>query len=488
MTRAWDLIVVGGGSAGLVSAYTAAELGARVALVERHRTGGDCLWTGCVPSKALLSAAGALATARRAQSFASVGEPDVDFSAVMRHVRSAITTIEPVDSVEALEAAGVTVLLGEATFTGPSAVSVDGAVNQFRQAMVATGAAPMIPDIPGLADVEPLTSQTLWDIDRLPCRLLVIGAGPVGCEMAQAFARLGSAVTLVETADRLLPREDPDASALVTAALRRDGVDVRLSRRIVEVVGEASGRSSGKVLLVGGPIAETVGFDTVLVATGRLARTSGMGLDRAGVTLTSDGAVDVDRHLRTSNPRIWAAGDVTPFPHLTHLASQHAGLATLNALLGLRRAVDSTAVPRVVYTDPEVASVGEPTWSSTPGAHPPTATRHHDHVDRAVAEGSTDGFSRLALSPRGARIVGATLVGPRAGESIAELTLAVRRRMRVTDLAATIHAYPTYADGPYNAAVDEVRRRLAHPLAQKTVGAWLAGRRAWLGRRSTTTN
>lgn len=241
MTRPWDLLVVGGGSAGLVAAYTAAELGARVVLVERHRTGGDCLWTGCVPSKALLSAADTVDRVRRARAFATIGEPEVDFSGVMRHVRSAIATIEPVDSVEALQAAGVTVLLGEAVVTGPSTVTVDGVGQHFQQAMIATGAAPLVPDVPGLADVEALTSETLWDLEQLPERLLVIGGGPVGCEMAQAFARLGSSVTLIEAARRLLPREDPDAAAIVASALRRDGVDVRLARRAVKVVGDPSG-------------------------------------------------------------------------------------------------------------------------------------------------------------------------------------------------------------------------------------------------------
>lgn len=480
--RPWDLLVVGGGSAGLVSAYTAAELGARVALVERQRTGGDCLWTGCVPSKSLLSAAAAVASARRAQAFGSVGTVEVDFAAVMRHVHSAIATIEPVDSVEALEAAGVTVLRGEAVFTGPSTATVAGSSHSYHQAILATGAAPVVPAVPGLAEVAPWTTETLWDVQRLPQRLAVLGGGPVGCEMAQAFARLGSAVTLVESAPRLLPREDPDAAALVEAALTADGVDVRLGHRVVTVAGEPGG--SGEMLLDDGGSEHAMAFDAVLAATGRRARTYGMGLDEAGVALCDDGAVRVDRYLRTSNPRIWAAGDVTPFPHLTHLASQHAGLATVNALLGLRRAVDMSAVPRVVYTDPEVAAVGRPTWSSHPGAAPRTITRHHDHVDRAIADGRPDGFSRLALTPNGARIVGATIVGPRAGESIAEMTLAVRRRMRVTELAATIHAYPTYADGPSNAALDEVRRRLAHPRVQQAAAAGLAVRRAAVRRAS----
>lgn len=478
---AWDLLVIGGGSAGLVSAYTAAELGARVALVERNRTGGDCLWTGCVPSKSLLSAAGAVATARRAQSFGLTGSLEVDFSAVMRHVRSAIATIEPVDSVEALKASGVTVLRGDAVLMGRRTVAVDGVPHAFQHAVLATGAAPVVPDMKGLADVNPWTTETLWDVEHLPERLVVLGGGPVGCEMAQAFARLGSAVTLIEASTRLLAREDPDAAALVQAALLADGVDVRLGQRPVQVVGGPG--SAGEMLVDDGPTRRSVPFDAVLVATGRQPRTDGLGLANAGVALHPRGGVRVDRYLRTSNPRVWAAGDVTPFPHLTHLASQHGGLATVNALLGLRRPVDMTAVPRVTYTDPEVAAVGAATWSPATGIAPRTITRHHDHVDRAIADGRTDGFARLALSSNGSRVLGATIVGPRAGESIAEMTLAVRRRMRVSDLAATIHAYPTYADGPWNAAVDEVRRRLSQPAAQRAAAAGLAARRAWLERR-----
>jgi pyruvate/2-oxoglutarate dehydrogenase complex dihydrolipoamide dehydrogenase (E3) component len=457
-----------------VSAYTAAELGARVALVERDRTGGDCLWTGCVPSKALLAAAHTVATARRASRFASVGRPEVDMAAVRRHVRSAIATIEPVDSPDALRAAGVTVLVGQAELTGPAALTVDGQPHRFRRAVLATGAAPVVPTIPGLVEVQPVTSESVWDLERLPERLLVIGGGPVGCEMSQAFARLGAAVTLVEIGDRLLPREDPDAARIVADALRADGVDLRLGQQVARVLGHPAG--AGQAVVDDGTSQTAVAFDACLVAVGRRARTAGLGLDRADVRLTPSGAVAVDRYLRTSNPAIWAAGDVTPFPHLTHLAAHHAGLATANALLGLRRGVDLSAVPRVVYTDPEVAAVGRSTWSNDPATPVRTITRHHDHVDRAIAEGRTEGFSRLALTRTGSRIIGATIVGPRAGESIAEMTLAVRARMRVTDLAATMHAYPTYADGPWNAAVDEVRRRLAHPRVQRVARAWIASR------------
>lgn len=481
MRRTWDLAVVGGGTAGLVSAYTAAELGASVLLVERDRTGGDCLWTGCVPSKALLSAAGAVAGARRASAYARIDEPTVDFAAVMAHVRSAIATIEPMDSVDALREAGVTVVQGHAELTGPTSFAVAGEVHEFRAAVLATGATPVMPDIAGLSQVAALTSETLWQLDHLPHRLAVVGGGPVGCEMAQAFARLGSQVCLVEVADRLLTGEDPAASRLVADALRSDGVDVRLGQQVVRVRGEVGG--PGELLVDDGMSQTRVAFDDLLVATGRQARTRGMGLHRAGVRLTN-GSVHVDRYLRTSNPRIWAAGDVTAFPQLTHLAGYHAGVATANALLGLRRTVDLSAVPRVVYTDPEVAAVGAPTWAPPTSSPPRTITRHHDHVDRAIADSRPDGFARLTLTRNGARVTGATIVGPRAGESIAEMTLAVRRRMRVTDLAATIHAYPTYADGPWNAAVDEVRRRLARPRVQQATQQWLRAWRARADRRS----
>lgn len=484
---AWDLLVIGGGTAGLVGAHAAALIGARVALVERDRTGGDCLWTGCVPSKALLSVADTLAGARRSAAFVVDGvgtDPEVDMRAVMRHVRAAIAAIEPVDSPQALRDAGVEVVHGQARFVSDHSVAVAGRTMTFHRALLASGAAPRLPDIPGLTECQPWTTETLWDalddLDRVPERIVVIGGGPVGCEMSQAFARLGSSVTLVEMTDRVLPREDPEAAAIVVDALRCDGVDVRLRTRVITVSG-ACGRAR-EIALDDGHRRERVSAERILIATGRSARTAGLGLDMAGVRLTSGGAVAVDHHLRTSNPRVFAAGDVTPFPHLTHLAGYHAGIAAANALLGARRRVDLRAVPRVTYTDPEVAAVGAPTWSNDPALVPRTVTRRHDHVDRAVTEGRTEGFSRLAMDRRGRRITGATLVGPRAGESIAELGLAIRRRTPLTALAATVHAYPTYADGPWNAAVDDVRRRLAAPAVQAAGRAVVAVRRSWAGR------
>jgi pyruvate/2-oxoglutarate dehydrogenase complex dihydrolipoamide dehydrogenase (E3) component len=486
--RRWDLLVIGGGTAGLVAAYTGVSLGARTALVERDRTGGDCLWTGCVPSKALLHAAGVVHGARAAAPFLvpgsgaiASGSPRVDMQAVMAHVRRSIAAIEPVDSPDALTDAGVTVLPGEATFTGADSVTVDGRTQTFERAVVATGASPTVPAIPGMEQTTVWTSESLWDLTTLPGRLLVIGGGSVGCELGQAFARLGSAVTLLEQTERLLPGEDADAADVVRDALRADGVDVRLGHTVTAVVPDLAG--AGQAVISGSSGDEHLTHDAVLVAVGRTPRTATLGLDRAGVTLSASGAIDVTPAGRTANPRIWAAGDVTPSPHLTHLAAAEAAAAAGNALLGVRRRVDPRAVPRVTYTDPEVAAVGVTTDVDRLPDGVRVVTRHHDHVDRAITDGRTEGFARLAVE-RGGRVVGATVVGPRAGESIAELTLAVRTRTTVTRLADTVHAYPTYADGPWNAAVDDVRRRLAHPVVQRASRAVVALRRSGSARRA----
>lgn len=462
----WDLLVVGGGTAGLVGARTAASFGASVLMVERDRPGGDCLWTGCVPSKALLAAASAAAEARGAARLGvHVDGVRIEFEEVMAHVRRAIAVIEPVDSADAMRAAGVTYRAGTATFTGAGTADVDGEVVRFRQALVATGSDPLVPPIPGL--VDPLTSDTVWDLTELPDRLVVLGGGTVGCELGQAFARLGSAVTVVEALDRLLPAEDPDASALVTAALVADGATVVTGVAVSAVRGQEIDLDGGR----------RVPFDRLLVAAGRRPDTHGLGLDAAGVRVDERGFVVVDARLRTTNPRIWAAGDVTGHPAFTHVAGVHASTAASNAVLGLRRAAEVTAVPRVTYTAPEVASVGLAAGS----AGTTTRTRSHDEVDRAITDGRTAGFARLVLDSRG-RVVGATVVGPRAGETLAELTLAVAHGLRARDLAGVMHPYPTWGDGPWNAAIAEVRGRLAGRPARRVTRTLTALRRRWPAR------
>ncbi|MGY2127022.1 dihydrolipoyl dehydrogenase family protein [Blastococcus sp. SYSU DS0617] len=470
--RRWDLLVVGAGTAGLIGAQVAAALGARVLLVERERFGGDCLWTGCVPSKALLAAAHAAADARVAERYGvHVGDVRVDGPAVLAAVRQAIDTIAPVDSPDAVRASGAGTASGSVRFTGATRAEVDGVPVRFRQALVCTGSAPRMPDLTGLADVDPLTTDSIWSLPDLPDRLAVLGGGTSGCELAQAFARLGVHVTLVEAGDRLLPGEDPRAAEVLTDALRRDGVDMRLGSAPVRVTGD--GRQ-GRLHLPDGSGAD---FDRLLVTVGRAPRTEGLGLDAAGVATDEDGSVVVDDALRTTNPRIWAAGDVTGHPAFTHVAGVHGNLAATNAVLGLRRRVDLSAVPRVTFTRPEVAAVGEPTGE--PGAGRRVHTQPLRRADRAIAEQSTEGFTRLVVDARH-RVRGATVVGPRAGEALTELTLAVSRGLTTSHLTGAMHPYPTYADPQWNAAIADYRGRLTSRSGRIALTALRLARRVRL--------
>lgn len=471
----WDLLVVRGGTAGIVGAKTAARLGARVLLVERGRTGGDCLWTGCVPSKALLAAAGVAASARGGHRFGvNVSQVSVDFPQVMDHVRATIAHIAPVDSIEALENASVSVRTGNARFTGPYSAEIDGQAVRFRQALVATGASPAVPPIPGLGDVNYLTSDTVWELTEQPTELVVLSGSSIGCELGQAFARLGSRVSLVEGAPRVLPREDPRAAAEVSQALLDDGVEIHTGSGVARVQPTTGG--SGVLHLENG---HQVPFSCLLVAVGRAPRTGELGLDTAGVEVDERGFVVVDDLLRTTNTRIWAAGDLTGHPQFTHTAGVHASLAAFNAVLGVRRKVDLTAVPRVTFTDPEVAAVGLDTDRIPPGLR--TIDWPHSHVDRAVAEGAFGGFTRLVVDKRG-HVLGATVVGPRAGETLGELALAITRGLTTRDLAGVTHAYPTYNDGPWNAAISDVQSQLERPAPRRALGTLARARTWWVSR------
>ncbi|MFQ6852590.1 FAD-dependent oxidoreductase [Streptomyces sp. 35M1] len=448
----YDLVVIGGGSAGLTAARTAGRFGARTLLVERDRLGGDCLWTGCVPSKALLHVAADVQAARRATAY---GLPQVagpaDLAAAMGAVRRAIGAIEPHDSAEALASYGVDVTHGTASFTGPGTLTAGERVVSFRYALIATGSSPALALVPGLAEAKPLTSDTVWELAELPRRLVVLGGGPIGCELGQAFARLGSQVTLVEAMDRLVPREEPRASQRLRERLQSEGVTVLTGYRAERVCTDA-------VHGPGGPLP----YDSLLAVTGRHADTVGLGLEAAGVELTETGHVRTDARLRTANHRIYAAGDVTGRSAFTHLGGTQGGAAAVDALLGVRRPIDYRAVPRVTYTDPEIAGVGL-TSDEAHAKYGDSARIHtleNDRVDRAVADGRTEGFTTLVLGPRG-RIVGATVVSPRAGETIAHLAAAVRLGWTPSDYARTVHPYPTYADGPWHTALADVYARLA---------------------------
>ncbi|MGD9620751.1 MAG: NAD(P)/FAD-dependent oxidoreductase [Mycolicibacterium sp.] len=454
-----DLLVVGGGTAGIVAAKTAATFGAEVVLVERHRTGGDCLWTGCVPSKSLIAAASVVATIRRGSAFGiTASNVAVDFAGVTAHVRAAISAIAPVDSPEALRDARVTVLDGAAHFIGTNTVRIGENRLTFTQAVIATGARPAIPDLAGLDTVDYLTSDTIWDLTELPRRLLVLGGGSIGCELAQAFARLGSQVSIVESAKTLVPREDPAAAAALTASMVADGVTVCTGATAQSI-------NPGAVSLADG---RRIEFDQVLISVGRTPRTDGIGLDNAGVTVDDRGYLTVDDQLRTSNPRIWAAGDVTGHPQFTHTAGTHGALAATNAILGMRRAVDKTGQPRVTFTDPEIAVVGIDPGTARRIPRLRVITLPHRHLDRAITEGQTQGLTQLVVDRR-RRIVGACIVGPRAGETIGEMVLAVKQGLRARDLAAATHPYPTYNDGPWNAAIGDVRSQLSGGLPSRLI-------------------
>ncbi len=469
----WDLMVIGGGTAGIVAAKTAARLGASVLLVECQRTGGDCLWTGCVPSKSLLSAAHAATDARRATRFGvHVEEIRVDFAEVMQHVQSSIATIEPVDSPASLREAGASVYRGEARFAGSDTAVVNGSKVRFRQAILATGAAPVVPPIAGLSTANMCTNESIFDIDELPGRLLVLGGGSIGCELGQAFSRLGSRVTIVEAEQRLLVNEDEDGAEAVTAALVDDGVDIRTGVSLSEVRQE----SAGEIATLGD--GSTVGFDLILVAVGRRPRTDDLGLTQAGVETDERGFVKVDARLRTTNRRISAAGDLTGHPQFTHTAGVHGSIAASNAVLGLRRTVRRDVVPRVTFTQPEIASFGVGIQEALDRGWR-LQTVLHDEVDRAVAEVNQNGFTRLIFDDKG-HIAGATIVGPRAGESLAELVLAKRQGIKASALVGSMHAYPTYSDGVWKAAINEVEQRLDGQVVKSAGRALLWMRRKWM--------
>ena len=448
--RRWDLAVVGGGTAGMTAAIAAARVGARVLLVERDRTGGDCLWTGCVPSKALLTAAARAHTARAGGHLGvHVGDVRVDLAAVMDHVRDAIATIEPHDSPQRLEREGVVVRHGQARFAGPGRLEVDDHLEPFRRAMVATGSRPLVSDLPGLRDADPLTSDTVWELRELPERLVVLGGGPIGVELGQAFARLGSGVTVVEMAGQLLPREEPEAAEVLTRRLRAEGIDVRTSTRATAVRGDR--------LEVNGPSgADTLAFDRLLVAMGRVPTTAGLGLEQLGVEVDRRGAVVVDDRMRTTAPRVFAGGDVTLRLPFTHVAAAHGAAVAQNAVLGLRARVDHDRIPWVTFTSPEVARIGLTVAEAR--AHWPSAvvrTARHDELDRAVTAADIDGFATLVGDRRG-RIVGATVVGPRAGETIGEVAAWMARGGRVGRIVRTSHAYPTWSEDLVAASLEDV--------------------------------
>lgn len=478
-TGRYNLVVLGAGTAGLVTAAGAAGLGAKVALIERDLMGGDCLNVGCVPSKALISSARAAAAVRRAGPFGIrvPCEPRTDFSAVMQRLRRLRSEIAPNDSVSRFAGLGVDVYLGSGRFTGPDTIDVSGQTLRFKKAVIATGARAARPETPGLAETGYLTNETVFSLTWLPRRLAVIGGGPIGCELAQAFARLGSEVTLIERSQQLLGREDEDAARVVLAALQRDGVRVLLQANVKTVRRQdpSSNETPCRILTVTELSGEReIEADEILVGARRTPNVDGLNLEAVGVAYDTARGVTVDDRLRTTNPRIFAAGDICSRFKFTHAADFMARIVIQNALFFGRARASALTIPWCTYTSPEVAHVGltERTARET-GVRIQTFVQRFDHVDRAILESATDGFVKVHVREGSDRIVGATIVADHAGEMISELVLAMTNRIGLGRLAATIHPYPTVAESIRKCGDAYNKTRLT-PFVKSLLTKWLA--------------
>lgn len=444
-----NLLVIGGGSAGLVSAYIAAAVKAEVSLIEKHQLGGDCLNTGCVPSKALLRSAKFAAELRKAEQLGfSKAHAEVDFAAVMQRVQRVITTIEPHDSAERYTGLGVEMLAGNAQLTSPWSVEVNGKTLTSRAIIIASGARPLVPALPGLELIEPLTSDNVWALRERPARLLVLGGGPIGCELSQAFQRLGSQVTQVEMAERLLVREDPEASAALIQKLRLEGVDVRLQHQALRVVVQ----DSEKQLICLDRVNQqevAITFDQLLLALGRVANTQGLGLETLDLKLRANGTLETDEYLATRFPNIYACGDVTGPYQFTHVAAHQAWYAAVNALFGdfKRFKVDYRVIPWATFTDPEIARVGlNEQDAKAQGIDYEVTHFAIDDLDRAIADEAAHGYIKVLTVPGKDRILGATIVGEHAAELLTEYVLAMKHGLSMNKILGTIHTYPTLSE------------------------------------------
>ncbi|MGH7558160.1 MAG: mercuric reductase [Gemmatimonadota bacterium] len=471
----YDLIVLGAGTAGLVAAAGGAGLGARVALVERGLMGGDCLNHGCVPSKALLASARRAAEAGRAERYGiTIGDVEVDFAAVMERMRRIRASLAVHDSARRFRDLGVDVFLGEGRFVSRDALQVEGATLRFRRALLAMGGRPAVPAVPGLAGAGFLTNETVFSLTRLPRRLAIVGGGPIGCELAQVFARFGSGVVLVERLERILANDEADAAAVVHRALVEDGIEVRVGHEL-ERVEPADGASRLSLRdREGGVVVEA---DTILLAAGRQPNVEGVGLEAAGVEYDPALGVRVDDRLRSTNPAIYAAGDVAGRYLFTHMADAEARIVVRNALFPGRRKASALHVPWCTYTDPELAHVGHsPESAAGAGIDLDSIDRSFDGVDRAVLEGEGEGFARVHVRRGGNEIVGATVVGAHAGETIGLVALAMEAGVGLETLSETVFPYPTRAEALRGIANEWQRWRLT-PRVRWLLERWFALRR-----------
>ena len=478
-----NMVVIGAGSGGLVAALIAAVVKAKVTLVEKHEMGGDCLNTGCVPSKALIKTARVLAQMKRAKEYGlQSAVAEFDFGEVMERVQRVVKTIEPHDSVERFTQLGVECVMGEARMVSPWEVEIrraDGTTQRLttRSIVIAAGAAPFVPPIAGLDQVGYLTSDTLWGLRKLPRRLVVLGGGPIGCELAQAFARFGSKVTQVEMLPRLMIREDPEVSALVEKKFRAEGIDVLTEHKAKAFLLE-EGR---KVLVCEHAGADLrIEFDEVLVAVGRVPRTKGYGLEELGIPLTKTRTVETNEFLQTIYPNIYACGDVAGPYQFTHTASHQAWYASVNSLFGMFRKfrADYSVIPWATFTDPEVARVGlNETEAKEKGVAFEVSVYGIDDLDRAIADEEAHGFVKVLTVPGKDRILGVTIVGEHAGDLIAEFVTAMRHGLGLNKILGTIHIYPTMAEANKYAAGVWKKAHAPHALLARVekFHAWMRG-------------
>ncbi len=443
----YNVLVIGAGSAGLVTSYIAAAVKAKVALVEKHKMGGDCLNTGCVPSKALIRTAKFLNHAKRAEEFGlKSATVEFDFAQVMERVQRVIKQIEPHDSIERYSKLGVDCIKGDATITSPYTVDVNGKTLTTRNIVIATGAKPFVPSIEGIDKVGYLTSDTLWGIRKKPERLLVLGGGPIGCELAQAFARLGSKVTLVQRQPRIMTREDPEISAMVMDKFRGEGIELRVEHKAVKFITDGNKKIA---------VCEHQGtqvnieFDELLVAVGRVANTQGFGLENLNIPLTPARTIETNQYLQTRFPNIYACGDVVGPYQFTHAAAHQAWYAAVNSLFGKFRKfkVDYSVIPWATFTDPEVARVGlNELEAKEKGIAYEVTTYGIEDLDRAITDEEAHGLVKVLTVPGKDRILGATIVGEHAGDLIAEYVAAMRHNFGLNKILGTIHIYPTLVE------------------------------------------
>lgn len=480
-----NLIVIGAGSAGLVTAYIAAAAKAKVTLIERDQMGGDCLNTGCVPSKALIRSSRISRYIDRAAEFGLQAQGSTtDFPAVMQRVRNVIGAIAPHDSVARYTELGVDCISGSAQITSPWSVSIDGATLTARSIVIATGGRPAVPPIPGLEDLDYLTSDNLWQLSELPQKLLVMGGGAIGCELAQAFRRLGSKVTLVEMQERLLANEDPSVGAQLANRFIADGIVLRLGAKVASIEArnqQAPGRAGVALCTASGGSGETrVEFDAVLVAAGRLGNTEGLGLEALNIKPNRNGTVPVNEYLQTDYPNIYACGDVAGPYQLTHAAAHQAWYAAMNALFGAvwKFRVDYSVLPRAVFCDPEVASVGlTEAEADRQGIAYELTTYGIDDLDRAIADGEAHGEVRVLTPPGKDKILGVSIVGAHAADTISEYVLAMRHGLGLSKILGTVHIYPTLSEANKFAAGNWRKRHLSGRLLALS---------AWWNRRQVT--